>query len=301
MTIFKFSTVLPYLEHSSVEIRSAAVQSLCRLFNGCKFSRNFSHENQEILIFSLRALIQCLVLEPKLELRNEIHRCWKNLVASIDAQLLVDLVCPFLGIWLSFSMVTDGNPRINADLIFFLSKKESHSCVIGSDELLSLPIEKRSPFVVNARFHAVEMISELLTPIFHAVDRKNCFDSPSESLENLLLVHLSSNSAWQKISVALLVAFWASNSRGLQEIPYNRVVESILRQLTDQKPPAYDESLSILSDANSTCKEFISNLGENYAQMNEFQSPLQLIECCRNIMEKKMPKLLNFLHLISLP
>jgi hypothetical protein len=78
--------ILPYLEHSSVEIRSAAVESLRHFFSEKNFWKNEKNleKNREILILLLRVLIQSVLLEPKLELKTEIHRCWSNLVSGIE-------------------------------------------------------------------------------------------------------------------------------------------------------------------------------------------------------------------------
>lgn len=78
--------ILPYFEHPGVEIRAAAVESLRHFFSDEKNWKNVKNfeKNREILILLLRVLIQSVVLEPKLELKIQIHRCWSALVSGIE-------------------------------------------------------------------------------------------------------------------------------------------------------------------------------------------------------------------------
>ncbi|XP_071987194.1 TATA-binding protein-associated factor 172 isoform X2 [Engystomops pustulosus] len=266
--------VWPFLRHSISSVRKAALETLCTLLS--TQDQNCSGWLTPILQDMLRHIFQICILESNQEILDLIHKVWQQLIHKASVQYVVAAACPWMGAWLCLMMQPAHLPIDLNMLIEVKPKSKEKACgklrqgqsqtkevaqeyMAGSDSVTE-DSGIRDYLVTRARLAAAKLLGSLCCCICDpCVNTASQEIKPAESLAQLLLFHLNSKSALQRISVALVISEWATLQKECKTVTL-AVQPRLLAVLSEHL--YYDEIAIPFTRMQNECKLLISSLAD---------------------------------------
>ncbi|XP_063818105.1 TATA-binding protein-associated factor 172 isoform X2 [Pseudophryne corroboree] len=266
--------VWPFLRHIISSVRKAALETLCTLL----FTQDQSCTGwlTPILQDMLRHIFQLCILESNQEILDLIQKVWQELIHKASVQYVVAAACPWMGAWLCLMMQPSHLPiDLNMLLEVKPKSKEKAGCklrqgpcqikeatqeyIAGSDSVTD-DSATRDYVVTRARVAAAKLLGSLCCCICDPSVNTSCQEiKPAESLAQLLLFHLNSKSALQRISVSLVICEWAALQKECKTVVL-AVQPRLLAVLSEHL--YYDEIAIPFTRMQNECKQLISALAD---------------------------------------
>uniref|UniRef100_A0A7M4FCU0 B-TFIID TATA-box binding protein associated factor 1 n=1 Tax=Crocodylus porosus TaxID=8502 RepID=A0A7M4FCU0_CROPO len=266
--------VWPFLHHTISSVRKAALETLFTLLS--TQDQSSSTWLTPILQDMLRHIFQFCILESNQEILDLIHKVWLELLNKAPIQYLVAAACPWMGAWLCLMMQPSHLP-IDLNMLLEVkarskektggklrqnqtqTKEVIQEYIAGADSITEDSVT-RDYVVMRARMMAAKLLGALCCCICEpSVNTITQEVKPAESLSQLLLFHLNSKSALQRISVALVICEWAALQKECKTIVFSvhpRLLEVLSEHLY------YDEIAVPFTRMQNECKQFISSLAD---------------------------------------
>uniref|UniRef100_A0A671LIB3 TATA-binding protein-associated factor 172-like n=1 Tax=Sinocyclocheilus anshuiensis TaxID=1608454 RepID=A0A671LIB3_9TELE len=273
--------VWPFLRHTIASVRRAALETLFTLLS--KADQSCALWLNPIMQDMLRHIFQSCILESNQEILELIQKVWGELLQQAPQQYVVAASCPWMGAWLCLMMQASHIP-IDPNMLLEVKArlkekaagktrqgsvpvKETVQEYIGGAETITEDPATRDYVVTRARLMAAKLLGALCSCICDP--RLNSSSQelrPAESLAQLLLFHLNSKSALQRIAVSMVICEWA----GLQkecELLSSVVQPRLLVILSEQL--YYDEIAIPFTRMQNECKQLIALLADAHIDVRE--------------------------------
>lgn len=219
----------PFLSHNTSSVRRATLQTLFTLTGSQSIEWT-----QDVLQSALRHVFQLILLEPVKEIQLLAEKVWGNLLESAPLAQLLMAACPFVTTWLCLTMQPAKIAFDNSVIIRCVREKSSEkgsrkakafsslesNCgtavpkfYIGGGQ--SVPLSSHEPNVIQARIIACRMLGALscyLVQKAPGVVYTSDIESPIECYTRVMLVHLNSKSALQRMVAGLVLMEWGKRS-----------------------------------------------------------------------------------------
>ncbi|KAM9804251.1 TATA-binding protein-associated factor 172 [Neosynchiropus ocellatus] len=266
--------VWPFLRHTISSVRRAALETLFTLLS--KADQKCVLWINPILQDMLRHIFQSCILESNEEILELIQKVWMELLSQAPQQFVVAASCPWMGAWLCLMMQASHIP-IDLNMLLEVKtrfkdkvsakarqgsiqvKETVQEYIAGAETVTDDPIT-RDYVVVRARLMAAKLLGALCRcicdPQLNAATQEM---RPAESLGHLLLFHLNSKSALQRIAVALVLCEWAALQKDCQMVS-SMVEPRLLAILSEQL--YYDEIAIPFTRMQNECKHLIALLAD---------------------------------------
>lgn len=225
----------PFLSHSTSSVRKATLQTLGTLT--VPQNRGNLVWEAQLLQDAMRHIFQRVLVEPLDEVRAVVEKVWIQLVKNAGLVELLHAACPFMSTWLCLAMQS---VKLPFDPNLLIQPKRSrerrktgldsfnafeHSVLppklyIGGGE--TTPLAVREANAINLRCMASRMLGLLSSYIVKpapGIDYSQGIESPVDCYVKLLLVHLYSKSALQRLTTGLVIAEWAKVEDEIKECP----------------------------------------------------------------------------------
>uniref|UniRef100_A0A8C9TWL8 B-TFIID TATA-box binding protein associated factor 1 n=1 Tax=Scleropages formosus TaxID=113540 RepID=A0A8C9TWL8_SCLFO len=273
--------VWPFLRHTISSVRKAALETLFTLLS--KADQSSAEWLTPILQDMLRHIFQSCILESNQEILDLIQKVWMELIRQASQQYVVAASCPWMGAWLCLMMQP---AHIPIDLNMLLevkarfkektggkgrqgpnqTKETVQEYVAGAETITEDPAT-RDYVVMRARFMAAKLLGALCSCICDP--RLNASTQeirPAESLAQLLLFHLNSKSALQRIAVALVLCEWAALQKECKAVS-STVQPRLLAILSEHL--YYDEIAIPFTRMQNECKQLIALLADAHIDISD--------------------------------
>lgn len=266
--------VWPFLRHTISSVRKAALETLCTLLS--TQDQNCSGWLTPILQDMLRHIFQICILECNQEILDLIHKVWQALIHTASVQYVVAAACPWMGAWLCLMMQPAHLP-IDLNMLIEVKPKSKEKAggklrqgqcqtkevtqeyIAGSDSVTE-DSATRDYLVTRARLAAAKLLGSLCCCICDpCVNTASQEIKPAESLAQLLLFHLNSKSALQRISVAIVICEWAALQKECKTVAL-AVQPRLLAVLSEHL--YYDEIAIPFTRMQNECKQLIASLAD---------------------------------------
>ncbi|KAG8435264.1 hypothetical protein GDO86_013278 [Hymenochirus boettgeri] len=271
--------VWPFLRHTISSVRKAALETLYTLLS--TQDQNCSAWLTPILQDILRHIFQICILESNQEILDLIHKVWQELLNKASVQYVVAAACPWMGAWLCLMMQPSHIPIDLNMLLEVKAKSKEKGCgklrqcqsqtkevaqeYIAGSESVTEESSTRDHVVIRARVAAAKLLGLLCSYICDPnVNSASQEIKPAESLAQLLLFHLNSKSALQRISVALVISEWAAIQKECKTVVH-AVQPRLLVVLSEHL--YYDEIAIPFTRMQNECKQLISLLAESQVEI----------------------------------
>ncbi|MGH0116970.1 UNVERIFIED_CONTAM: hypothetical protein FKN15_026664, partial [Acipenser sinensis] len=266
--------VWPFLRHTISSVRKAALETLFTLLS--KEDQSCAAWLTPILQDLLRHIFQSCILESSQEILDLIQRVWTELIRQAPLQYVVAAACPWMGAWLCLMMQPSHMPIDLNMLLEVKARSKEKTCgkprqgpnqvkeviqeyIAGADTITE-DSATRDHFVMRARMMAAKLLGALCRcicdPVVNALSQEI---KPSESLAQLLLFHLNSKSALQRIAVALVLCEWAVLHKDCKAVS-SAVQPRLLAILSEHL--YYDEIAIPFTRMQNECKQLMALLAE---------------------------------------
>uniref|UniRef100_A0A8C8JQP2 BTAF1 RNA polymerase II, B-TFIID transcription factor-associated n=1 Tax=Oncorhynchus tshawytscha TaxID=74940 RepID=A0A8C8JQP2_ONCTS len=264
--------VWPFLRHTISSVRRAALETLFTLLS--KADQSCALWLNQVLQDMLRHIFQSCILESNQEILDLIQKVWTELLRQAPQQYVVAASCPWMGAWLCLMMQAShipidinmllevksrckekagGKPRQGA---LVQVKETVQEYIAGAETVTEDPVT-RDYVVTRARLMAAKLLGALCRCICDPQLNSSSQDiRPAESLGQLLLFHLNSKSALQRIVVALVLCEWAAVQKVVSAMVQPRLLAILSEQLY------YDEIAIPFTRMQNECKQLIALLAD---------------------------------------
>ncbi|KAM9065654.1 TATA-binding protein-associated factor 172 isoform X1 [Sarcophilus harrisii] len=272
--------VWPFLHHTISSVRRAALETLFTLLS--TQDQSSSSWLTPILQDMLRHIFQFCILESSQEILDLIHKVWMELLSKASVQYVVAAACPWMGAWLCLMMQPSHLP-IDLNMLLEVksrskektggkmrqgqnqSKEVLQEYIAGADSIMEDPA-MRDFVVMRARVMAAKLLGALCCNICDpSVNVASQDIKPAESLGHLLLFHLNSKSALQRISVSLVICEWAALQKECKAVAL-AVQPRLLGILSEHL--YYDEIAVPFTRMQNECKQLITSLADAHIEVN---------------------------------
>ncbi|XP_074928810.1 TATA-binding protein-associated factor 172 isoform X4 [Chelonoidis abingdonii] len=266
--------VWPFLHHTISSVRKAALETLFTLLS--TQDQSSSAWLTPILQDMLRHIFQFCILESSQDILDLIHKVWLELLNKAAVQYVVAAACPWMGAWLCLMMQPSHLP-IDLNMLLEVKARSKEKAggklrqgqtqnkeviqeyIAGADSITE-DLATRDYVVMRARVMAAKLLGALCCcicdPSVNTVPQEI---KPAESLAQLLLFHLNSKSALQRISVALVICEWAALQKECKAVALS-VQPRLLGVLSEHL--YYDEIAVPFTRMQNECKQLISSLAD---------------------------------------
>ncbi|XP_077585999.1 TATA-binding protein-associated factor 172 [Stigmatopora nigra] len=273
--------VWPFLRHTISSVRKAALETLYTLLS--KSDQNCALWINPIMQDMLRHIFQSCILESNEEILELIQKVWTELISQAPQQYVVAASCPWMGAWLCFMMQASHIP-IDLNMLLEVKarckdkagpkarqatnqvKETVQKYIAGAETVTDDPV-LRDYVVIRARLMAAKLLGALCRcicdPHLNAATQEI---RPAESLGQLLLFHLNSKSALQRIAVALVLCEWAALQKDCQTVS-STVQPRLLAILSEHL--YYDEIAIPFTRMQNECKQLIALLSEAHIDIQD--------------------------------
>ncbi|XP_048862553.1 TATA-binding protein-associated factor 172 isoform X1 [Brienomyrus brachyistius] len=273
--------VWPFLRHTISSVRKAALETLFTLLS--KADQSCAEWLTPILQDVLRHIFQSCILESNQEILELIQKVWTELISQALQQYVVAASCPWMGAWLCLMMQPSHIPIDHNMLLEVKARSKEKSCgkprqgpnqvketiqeyIAGAETVTEDPAT-RDYVVMRARL----MAAKLLGVLCHCIcdPRLNATTQeirPAESLAQLLLFHLNSKSALQRVAVALVLCEWAALPQECRVVS-SAVQPRLLAILSEHL--YYDEIAIPFTRMQNECKQLIALLADAQIDVSE--------------------------------
>ncbi|KAF6727063.1 TATA-binding protein-associated factor 172, partial [Oryzias melastigma] len=283
--------VWPFLRHTISSVRRAALETLYTLLSTA--DQSCAVWINPIIQDMLRHIFQSCILESHEEILELIQKVWMELLFQAPQQYVVAASCPWMGAWLCLMMQASHIP-IDQNMLLEVKarskdkagakarlgnsqvKETVQEYIAGAETVADDPLT-RDYVVVRARLMSAKLLGALCKcicdPQLNAATQEI---RPAESLAQLLLFHLNSKSALQRIAVALVLCEWAALQKDCQVVS-SMVQPRLLAILSEQL--YYDEIAIPFTRMQNECKQLISLLADaNVDLQDRFSSSVFTID-----------------------
>uniref|UniRef100_A0A8D0GH04 B-TFIID TATA-box binding protein associated factor 1 n=1 Tax=Sphenodon punctatus TaxID=8508 RepID=A0A8D0GH04_SPHPU len=266
--------VWPFLHHTISSVRKAALETLFTLLS--TQDQSSPAWLTPILQDMLRHIFQFCILESNQEILDLIHKVWLELLSKASVQYVVAAACPWMGAWLCLMMQPSHLP-IDLNMLLEVKSRSKEKTggklrqgqtttkeviqeyIAGADSITE-DTAPRDYVVMRARMMAAKLLGALCCCICDlSVNTVPQEIKPAESLSQLLLFHLNSKSALQRISVALVISEWAALQKECKAVGLS-VQPRLLGVLSEHL--YYDEIALPFTRMQNECKQLISSLAD---------------------------------------
>uniref|UniRef100_A0A3Q1I1G0 BTAF1 RNA polymerase II, B-TFIID transcription factor-associated n=1 Tax=Anabas testudineus TaxID=64144 RepID=A0A3Q1I1G0_ANATE len=273
--------VWPFLRHTISSVRRAALETLFTLLS--KADQSCAIWINPILQDMLRHIFQSCILESNEEILELIQKVWMELLTQAPQQYVVAASCPWMGAWLCLMMQASHIP-IDLNMLLEVKARSKDKAgtkarqgtnqvkeivqeyIAGAETVTDDPVT-RDYVVVRARLMAAKLLGALCRcicdPQLNAPSQEI---RPAESLGQLLLFHLNSKSALQRIAVALVLCEWAALQEDCQVVS-SMVQPRLLAILSEQL--YYDEIAIPFTRMQNECKQLIALLADAHIDLQD--------------------------------
>uniref|UniRef100_A0A8B9GYD6 B-TFIID TATA-box binding protein associated factor 1 n=1 Tax=Astyanax mexicanus TaxID=7994 RepID=A0A8B9GYD6_ASTMX len=229
------------------------------------------------------ASVRRAALETLFTLLSKADQVWGELLRQAPQQYVVAASCPWMGAWICLMMQAShipidlnmllevkarskekasGKPRQGGTQV-----KEAVQEYIGGADTITEDQGTRDYVVTRARLMAAKLLGALCRCICDPQLNSSTQEiRPAESLAQLLLFHLNSKSALQRIAVAMVLCEWAFVQKEC-EIVSSVVQPRLLAILSEQL--YYDEIAIPFTRMQNECKQLISLLADAHIDVRE--------------------------------
>ncbi|MGH0158730.1 UNVERIFIED_CONTAM: hypothetical protein FKN15_052346 [Acipenser sinensis] len=205
-----------------------------------------------------------------------VRQVWTELIRQAPLQYVVAAACPWMGAWLCLMMQPSRMPIDLNMLLEVKAKSKEKTCgklrqglnqvkeviqeyIAGADTISEDPAT-RDYFVMRARMMAAKLLGALCHCICDpGVNALSQEIKPSESLAQLLLFHLNSKSALQRIAVALVLCEWRVLHKDCKAVS-SAVQPRLLAILSEHL--YYDEIAIPFTRMQNECKQLMALLAD---------------------------------------
>ncbi|XP_054654807.1 TATA-binding protein-associated factor 172 isoform X1 [Dunckerocampus dactyliophorus] len=273
--------VWPFLRHTISSVRRAALETLFTLLS--KSDQKCTVWINPILQDMLRHIFQCCILESNEEILELIQKVWMELLTQAPQQYVVAASCPWMGAWLCLMMQASHIP-IDLNMLLEVKSRSKDKAgakarqgtnqvketvqeyIAGAETVTDDPVS-RDYVVVRSRLMAAKLLGSLCRcicdPQLNAASQEI---RPAESLGQLLLFHLNSKSALQRIAVALVLCEWAALQKDCQIV--SAIVQPRLLAILSEQL-YYDEIAIPFTRMQNECKQLIAFLSEAHIDLQD--------------------------------
>ncbi|ENN71273.1 hypothetical protein HUJ04_007705 [Dendroctonus ponderosae] len=256
----------PFLSHSTSSVRKATLDTLKTLTEKPSDGSNILWDAQ-LLQDAMRHVFQRLLVEPIAEVRNLVEKVWENLVKNSGLVELLHAACPFITTWLFLTMQPT---KVPFDPNFFIHAKSQkkpngfdHSIghpkyFIGGSE--TTPVLTREANAVQVRCMAARMLGLLSCYIVRSapgIDYSQGLEKPIDCYEKVLLVHLNTKSALQRLVTGLVISEWATLNAEIECCPLE--LKKRLHQCQDEML-YFDEIAHSFTKLAQETRDFLATL-----------------------------------------
>ncbi|MGH0142790.1 UNVERIFIED_CONTAM: hypothetical protein FKN15_077055 [Acipenser sinensis] len=214
--------------------------------------------------------------ETLFTLLSKEDQVWTELIRQAPLQYVVAAACPWMGAWLCLMMQPSHMPIDLNMLLEVKAKSKEKTCgklrqgpnqvkeviqeyIAGADTISEDPAT-RDYFVMRARMMAAKLLGALCHCICDpGVNALSQEIKPSESLAQLLLFHLNSKSALQRIAVALVLCEWRVLHKDCKAVS-SAVQPRLLAILSEHL--YYDEIAIPFTRMQNECKQLMALLAD---------------------------------------
>uniref|UniRef100_A0A667ZL40 B-TFIID TATA-box binding protein associated factor 1 n=1 Tax=Myripristis murdjan TaxID=586833 RepID=A0A667ZL40_9TELE len=215
-------------------------------------------------------------LETLFTLLSKADQVWMELLRQAPQQYVVAASCPWMGAWLCLMMQASHIP-IDLNMLLEVKarskdkagtkvrqgtnqvKETVQEYIAGAETVTDDPVT-RDYVVVRARLMAAKLLGALCRcicdPQLNAASQEI---RPAESLGQLLLFHLNSKSALQRIAVALVLCEWATLQKECQVV--SAMVQPRLLAILSEHL-YYDEIAIPFTRMQNECKQLLALLAD---------------------------------------
>ncbi|KAL1494003.1 hypothetical protein ABEB36_009678 [Hypothenemus hampei] len=270
----------PFLSHSTSSVRKATLSTLRTLTEKPEDQTTILWEAQ-LLQDAMRHIFQRVLVEPLAEVRTVAEIVWENLVKNSGLVELLHAACPFITVWLFLTMQP---ARVPFDPNYFIhakSLKKNTNCLNNFDHTLghakffiggseTTPIMTREGNAVPVRCMAARMLGLLSCYIVRpapGIDYTQDIEKPIDCYEKVLLVHLYSKSALQRLVTGLVISEWAK---------LNKEIEVCPQQLKERLHICQDEILYFDEIAHSFTK-LAQETRDFLATLRHYKIPIDIV------------------------
>ncbi|XP_034407623.1 TATA-binding protein-associated factor 172 [Cyclopterus lumpus] len=273
--------VWPFLRHTISSVRRAALETLFTLLS--KADESCAMWINPILQEMLRHIFQSCILESNEEILELIQKVWMELLSQAPQQYVVAASCPWMGAWLCLMMQASQIP-IDINMLVEVKarckdkagakarqgtiqvKETTQEYIAGAETVTDDPLT-RDYVVIRSRLMAAKLLGALCRcicdPQLNAASQEI---RPAESLGQLLLFHLNSKSALQRIAVALVLCEWAAMQKDCQVVSL-MVQPRLLAILSEHL--YYDEIAIPFTRMQNECKQLIAMLADAHIDLQD--------------------------------
>uniref|UniRef100_A0A4W3KDG6 B-TFIID TATA-box binding protein associated factor 1 n=1 Tax=Callorhinchus milii TaxID=7868 RepID=A0A4W3KDG6_CALMI len=266
--------VWPFLRHTISSVRKAALETLFTLLS--TQDESCVTWLTPILQDMLRHIYQSCILESSHEILELIQKVWLELLKKAPVQYVVAAACPWMGAWLCLMMQPSLMPIDSNMLLEVKAKSKDKSCskqrqwqaptkevtqesIAGSDTI-NEDQATRDYVVTRTRLMAAKLLGALCCSMCDSTVNSTIQEvKPAESLAQLLLFHLNSKSALQRIAVALVISEWAVLQKDCS-IVSNAAQPRLMAILSEHL--YYDEIAIPFTRMQNECKQLITSLAD---------------------------------------
>uniref|UniRef100_A0A8C3AVC5 B-TFIID TATA-box binding protein associated factor 1 n=1 Tax=Cyclopterus lumpus TaxID=8103 RepID=A0A8C3AVC5_CYCLU len=274
--------VWPFLRHTISSVRRAALETLFTLLSKAD-EVNCAMWINPILQEMLRHIFQSCILESNEEILELIQKVWMELLSQAPQQYVVAASCPWMGAWLCLMMQASQIP-IDINMLVEVKarckdkagakarqgtiqvKETTQEYIAGAETVTDDPLT-RDYVVIRSRLMAAKLLGALCRcicdPQLNAASQEI---RPAESLGQLLLFHLNSKSALQRIAVALVLCEWAAMQKDCQVVSL-MVQPRLLAILSEHL--YYDEIAIPFTRMQNECKQLIAMLADAHIDLQD--------------------------------
>lgn len=278
----------PFLGHNAVAVRRSVLRSLLILTSDQGAPQSLSEWIPPLLPSMLRLLYQRCLLETSSDVLDLIYQVWEQVVRGAPLGPLLTAACPYLSSWLCLAM-HPAHLQIDVTALQWLvlppnlkpekktrrpgSVGSALSCtpestpgaplvgevyLAGAESLNENPAE-RERLVLQCRCTAAKLLgllSGFVTQLMPGLEVPPV-ESPVESFARLMLFHLASKSALQRMITAQVMAHWVTLHRAEHACPES-VRERVLVCLGEAL--YFDELASAFTRLQQDARDFVALL-----------------------------------------
>ncbi|KAK6642823.1 hypothetical protein RUM43_004325 [Polyplax serrata] len=219
----------PFLSHNATSVRKSTLQTLKTLTHFPK--GEYADWDVELLKTAMRHIFQRVLIEPNEEIQGLASQVWNNLIHNSSLNTLLLAACPCFGSWLCLTM-QNAKSAFDPNLLIYENVSRStrkngkaigeansiqgdQKIFLGGSEATNIDV--RNINATRARCLASKMLGQLsyyivkLPPEFQANAQEG--ETPIQCYVKVLLSHLNTKSAIQRLVCGLVLIEWAKLQR----------------------------------------------------------------------------------------
>ncbi|XP_067121938.1 TATA-binding protein-associated factor 172 [Centruroides vittatus] len=284
----------PFLNHSSSGVRKSVLQALVTLTADVNL-QTCQEWLPVVLPDALRLIYQRCLIEHCDDISDILYKVWFQIITCAPFPTLLHAACPYLNVWLCFLMhpsrtaidsstntswlevkhkqkeKSQGRGRRLSSSDFIKDSTETHY-YIGGNETLTDDHLFREKYVMRARCMAARFLGLLLSHLTKQIPEpaeNSEQESLIEGISKILLFHLNSKSALQRIAIGLVLTAWAKHEKD------NKCPLSVKKRCLEclNENIYFDEIALAFARLQQECRAFISLLNHHKLSLD---SSLQL-------------------------